>query len=94
MCACVCLPACPQVLVVTMIKSLPMLFDVLLLALFHFSLFTIITLNIFAGKFAFRCVGCGPCKQACTCALEACLGKPSLASSSWYGMDLHRAPPA
>lgn len=92
----VCLCACVQVLVITMIKSLPMLLDVLLLALFHFSLFTVITLNIFAGKFAFRCVCCmaqGGCKQRVMSAHAVAMLLLTWHGMAWHGVVRHALPP-
>lgn len=45
-----------QVIVVTMLRSLPMLLDLCILAMFHFALFGVITTNLFAGEFRYRCV--------------------------------------
>lgn len=44
-----------QVIVVTLIKSIPMLLDVLVLAAFYFSIFGVLTLQLFSGKLRGRC---------------------------------------
>ena len=45
----------PQVIVEALILSMPMLFDVMVLALFYFSIFGIVCVELFKGKFLGRC---------------------------------------
>lgn len=47
-------PHSQQMLVDTMLGSVPMLLDVVILAVFYYVLFGIIAINIFAGSFRYR----------------------------------------
>lgn len=46
-----------QVLVETMIESMPMLIDVFILCAFTFFIFGLVAVQLFAGALRYRCVG-------------------------------------
>ena len=55
-----------QVLVVTIIKSLPMLNNVLIVALFFYIIFGVLCVQLFYGQLRYRCAGC-MCVSDCLC---------------------------